>query len=86
MLFIISSLRSVRTRYRDVADILINLSAHPCNMKELKVLVGATTEHMTEILHSGLKNDNIPETFVLNHVNASGVTFPTRYVKVVPLL
>jgi len=55
-------------------------------MKELKILVGATTEHMTEILHAGLKNDNIPETFALNHVNASGVTFPTRYVKVVPLM
>jgi len=55
-------------------------------MKELKVLVGATTEHMTEILHAGLKNDNIPETFALNHVNTSGFIFPTRYVKVVPLM
>jgi hypothetical protein len=55
-------------------------------VKELKVLVGTTTNHMTELLHATLKNDNISETFILNHENAAGVTFPTRFVKVVPLM
>lgn len=40
---------------------------------------------MTEILHSGLKNDSISETFPIRHVNNAGVYFPTRYVKIVPL-
>lgn len=55
-------------------------------MKEVKVFAGATTEHMTEVLHASLKNDNIPETFELKHVNADGATFPTRYVKIMPLM
>ncbi len=55
-------------------------------MKELKVLVGTTADHMTEVLHTGLKNDSTPETFYLNYVNDASVVFPTRYVKVVPLM
>lgn len=55
-------------------------------MREVKILVGANTEHMMEILHTGLKDDAMPETFILSDVNAAGVTFPTRYVKIVPLM
>lgn len=54
-------------------------------MKEFKIYVGVTDDHMSEVLHSGLKNDPIPETFPLKHINKAGVTFPTRYVKIVPL-
>ncbi|KAL4244322.1 CTLH complex component protein [Abortiporus biennis] len=58
---------------------------HPCNMKEFKVYVGASEENMTEVLHSGLKNDHLPETFNIQSVNQEGVTFPTTFVKIVPL-
>ncbi|THH12462.1 hypothetical protein EW146_g7673 [Bondarzewia mesenterica] len=58
---------------------------HPCNVKEFKIYVGMTEDHMTEILHAGLKNDTVPETFPLRHVNSAGVCFPSRFVKIVPL-
>lgn len=54
-------------------------------MKEFKVFVGMTEDNMTEVLHSGLKNDTIPETFAIKHTNSAGVAFPTRYVKIVPI-
>ena len=54
-------------------------------MKEFKLYVGLTESHMTEILHAGLKNDPIPEEFNLPHSNISGIPFPTRFVKIVPL-
>lgn len=53
-------------------------------MKEFKLFVGVNEEHMSEVLHSGLKNDSISETFPIKHVNKAGVCFPTRYVKIVP--
>ncbi|KAJ3512938.1 hypothetical protein NLJ89_g3235 [Agrocybe chaxingu] len=59
---------------------------HPCNMKELKVFVGISEDLMTEVLHTTLKNDAVPEVFNLSHVNAAGIPFPTQYVKIVPLL
>ncbi|CAA7260646.1 unnamed protein product [Cyclocybe aegerita] len=59
---------------------------HPCNMKELKVFVGISEDHMTEVLHTTLKNDAVPEVFNLAHVNDAGIPFPTQYVKIVPLL
>ncbi|KAK7692405.1 hypothetical protein QCA50_004030 [Cerrena zonata] len=40
---------------------------------------------MTQILHAGLRNDPIPETFVLPHTNTAGVPFPIQFVKIVPL-
>ncbi|KAF9547697.1 hypothetical protein CPC08DRAFT_715745 [Agrocybe pediades] len=58
---------------------------HPCNMKELKVFAGASEDHMIEVLHAGLKNDNTPETFAIKHTNRSGVVFPTQFVKIVPI-
>lgn len=54
-------------------------------MKEFKLLVGETEESMIEVLHAGLRNDHVAETFSIRHVNSAGVPFPTRYVKIVPL-
>jgi hypothetical protein len=54
-------------------------------MKEFKLYVGMNDDNMSEVLHSGLKNDSMPETFPIRHVNLAGVCFPTRYVKIVPL-
>ncbi|KAF8070082.1 Muskelin N-terminus-domain-containing protein [Lyophyllum atratum] len=58
---------------------------HPCNMKEFKLYVGTNSEHMSEVLHAGLKNDSIPETFPIKHLNNAGVSFPTQYIKIVPM-
>lgn len=55
-------------------------------MKDFKMYVGMTKENMTEVLHSALKNDAIPESFtVRHHVSNTGVVFPTRFVKIVPI-
>jgi muskelin len=54
-------------------------------MKEFKVYAGMTEENMTEVLHSGLKNDATPETFPVRHHNSANICFPTCYVKIVPL-
>ncbi|KAF9473394.1 galactose oxidase [Pholiota conissans] len=54
-------------------------------MKELKVSIGISEDHMTEVLHASLKNDVNPETFALKHVNSAGVVFPTQYIKIVPI-
>lgn len=62
-----------------------DLEVHPCNMKEFKLFVGDSEDNMTEVLHSALKNDSIPETFSVKHVNNNGICFPARYVKIVPL-
>ncbi|KAH7925639.1 hypothetical protein BV22DRAFT_1119428 [Leucogyrophana mollusca] len=58
---------------------------HPCNMKEFKLYVGLSPEHMIQVLHTGLKDDAIPETFAVRHVNRDGVPFPVNYVKIIPL-
>ena len=60
--------------------------AHPCNVKEIKVLAGVTEDHMSEVLHVGLKNDATPETFSLQYVNSAGVCIPAQYIKLMPLL
>lgn len=54
-------------------------------MKEFKVYVGVNEDNMSEVLHSGLRNDSMHETFSIKNVNRAGVCFPTRYVKIVPL-
>lgn len=38
-----------------------------------------------QVLHAGLRNDSAPETFKLKHSNRTGIHFPSRYVKIVPL-
>lgn len=54
-------------------------------MKEFRIYVGMSEDHMIEVLHSGLRNDNVPETFPVRHVNSAGIYFPTRFIKIVPL-
>lgn len=54
-------------------------------MKEFKLHVGLHEDNMTEVLHSGLKNDPAVETFNIRSVNQAGLAFPTRYVKIEPL-
>ncbi|KAF9236343.1 Muskelin N-terminus-domain-containing protein [Melanogaster broomeanus] len=58
---------------------------HPCNVKEFKLYVGLAPDHMIQALHAGLKDDAVPETFAITHVNRDGVPFPTRFIKIVPL-
>ncbi|TFK34006.1 Muskelin [Crucibulum laeve] len=59
--------------------------AHPCNMKDFKFLIGPSEDKLTEILSASLKNDTIPETFALKHINSVGIPFPTHYVKIAPI-
>uniref|UniRef100_A0A0W0F3Q7 Muskelin N-terminal domain-containing protein n=1 Tax=Moniliophthora roreri TaxID=221103 RepID=A0A0W0F3Q7_MONRR len=59
--------------------------SHPCNMKDFKIYVGMTRDQMVEVLHASLKNDTIPEAFSLKHEDNSGLLFPTRFIKIVPL-
>ncbi|KAF5357318.1 hypothetical protein D9758_005835 [Tetrapyrgos nigripes] len=59
--------------------------SHPCTMKEFKVFVGTKPEHLTEVLHASLRNDSIPETFSIKHINNIGLCFPARYIKILPL-
>ncbi|KAI8905071.1 Muskelin N-terminus-domain-containing protein [Gorgonomyces haynaldii] len=58
---------------------------HVCNLREFKVFGGMSLTNMTEILHSGLRNDSEPETFALVH-KSNGVYFPCQYIKIVPLI
>ncbi|KAL1710493.1 Muskelin N-terminus-domain-containing protein [Schizophyllum commune] len=59
--------------------------AHQCNMKEFAVLVGTSLDNMSRVLHASLKNDSMPESFTVKHTNNAGLSFPTRYVKIIPL-
>ena len=60
-------------------------TAHPCNMKEFKVMIGMEEHDMTEVLHASLKDDNVPETFPLRNIKAAGVYTPSRFLKIIPL-
>ena len=59
--------------------------AHQCNMKEFAVLVGTSLDNMSRVLHASLKNDSMSESFTVKHTNNAGLSFPTRYVKIIPL-
>ncbi|TRM70103.1 Muskelin N-terminus-domain-containing protein [Schizophyllum amplum] len=59
--------------------------AHQCNMKEFAVLVGTSLDNMTRVLHASLKNDSMSESFTVKHTNNAGLSFPTLFVKIVPL-
>lgn len=54
-------------------------------MKEFKLLVGLTEDHMTEVLVGTLKNDSVPETLHVPNTSQNGIPFPTRYVKIISL-
>lgn len=58
---------------------------HVCNLREFKVFGGLTADDMIELLHSGLRNDDEPETFPLKY-KVGGIPFPCLYIKVTPLL
>ncbi|KAF9571608.1 hypothetical protein EC968_000347 [Mortierella alpina] len=58
---------------------------HVCNLKEFKVYGGLTASSMTELLHTGLRNDHEPESFLLKH-KTNAVVFPCQYIKIVPLM
>nr|XP_053629064.1 muskelin-like isoform X1 [Cherax quadricarinatus]XP_053629065.1 muskelin-like isoform X1 [Cherax quadricarinatus] len=57
---------------------------HVCNIKKFRVYGGLSDDNMILLLESGLKNDTVPETFLLKHT-VSGHQFPVRFVKIVPL-
>jgi hypothetical protein len=67
------------------SDACAFFAEHPCNMKEFKIYVGLNPDHMIQVLHAGLRDDAVPETFSITHVNRDGVPFPTRFIKIVPL-
>ncbi|KFH65087.1 hypothetical protein MVEG_08568 [Podila verticillata NRRL 6337] len=58
---------------------------HVCNLKEFKVFGGLTSSNMTELLHTGLRNDHEPETFLLKH-KTNSIVFPCQYIKIVPMM
>ncbi|KAL4078206.1 Muskelin N-terminus-domain-containing protein [Scleroderma yunnanense] len=58
---------------------------HPCNMKEFKLYVGLHPDHMIQVLRTSLKDDVAPETFAIPQANRAGVSFPTRFIKILPL-
>ncbi|KAI8984520.1 Muskelin N-terminus-domain-containing protein [Mycotypha africana] len=58
---------------------------HVCNIKEFKIFGGMHPEDdLRELLHQGLKNDTIPETFPLRY-QYKDMIFPIKYLKIVPL-
>ena len=54
-------------------------------MKEFRIEVGMSEEHMTEVLYATLKNDSRRETFALPRTTRDGVPIPTRFVKIIPV-
>ncbi|CAO3609257.1 unnamed protein product [Cunninghamella blakesleeana] len=58
--------------------------AHACNLKEFRVYGGYSQDNMLELLNSGLRNDNIPETFDLP-IQRQQMIFPIQYLKIVPV-
>ncbi|KAK0240471.1 Muskelin N-terminus-domain-containing protein [Armillaria nabsnona] len=62
-----------------------HIKSHPCNVKEFQISVGMTEDNLTEIYRGVLKNDSTSETFAIRHTNNSGVCFPTRFVKIIPI-
>jgi len=59
--------------------------SHVCNLKKFKVYGAVDDANYTELLEAGLKNDSEPETFLLKHT-IEGNTFPSRFIKIVPLV
>lgn len=57
---------------------------HVCNLKRFQVFGGLEDDSLLELLDSGLKNDNVAETFVVRH-QLNNHLFPIRYLKVIPI-
>ncbi|KAF0852294.1 muskelin [Andalucia godoyi] len=60
---------------------------HICNMKEFKVFVSFRGSPWIPVLHSHIRNDEEPETFALQHLDAKDTAnmLPCTHVKIVPL-
>lgn len=59
-----------------------------CNLKEFKVFAGPSLDSLHLILHTGLNNDTIPESFPPDYSLSAlpdKLPFPVRFVKIVPL-
>jgi muskelin len=54
-------------------------------MKEFKISIGTSEDHLVQVLHAGLKNTAEAESFEIRHVNSMGVAVPTRFIKIEPL-
>lgn len=69
-------------------SLILTSIVHVCNLKEFKVYAGPTLDSLHLILHTGLNNDTVPESFPPDY-SLSGLPdklpFPVRFVKIVPL-
>ena len=54
-------------------------------MKEFKISIGLAEDSMVEVIHASLKDDAQPETFSLRSTDKSGISVPSRFVRVEPL-
>jgi len=57
---------------------------HVCNLKRFQVLGGLDEDSYLELLDTGLKNDNVTESFSLRH-HLNKQFFPVNFIKVIPL-
>jgi muskelin len=61
---------------------------HVCNLKEFKLFAGPNLNSLHPILHTGLNNDTISESFPPDY-SLSGLPdkqpFPVQFIKIVPL-
>ena len=63
-------------------------TVHVCNLKEFKVFAGPSLDSLHLILHTGLNNDTIPESFPPDYSLSflpAKLPFPIKFVKIVPL-
>lgn len=64
------------------------LVVHVCNLKEFKIYAGPSVDNLHLILHTGLNNDTVPESFPPDY-SLSGLPdslpFPVLFLKIVPL-
>ena len=59
-----------------------------CNLKEFKVFAGPSLDSLHLILHTGLNNDIVPESFPPDYSLSElpdKLPFPVKFVKIVPL-
>lgn len=57
---------------------------HVCNLKRFQVLGGLDEDSYLELLDTGLKNDNVTESFSLRH-HLNKQFYPINYLKIIPL-
>ncbi|XP_063931653.1 muskelin-like [Zophobas morio] len=59
--------------------------AHICNLKEFKIYGGLAIEHMMELFHGGLNNDEKKEHFSIT-CKYKELEVPCKFIKIVPIL